>query len=128
MKVVFFDEWDTPEQRLKGTMAILRNLVRLAAPAKAAAAETLPRIGNLSFAYMHVGAPERVLEFYEDEIRAGYFQPISTTWFWHPTYAQVRKTARFKNVVRDLGLVEYWEARGWLPQCRPTQANDFTCD
>jgi adenylate cyclase len=98
------------------------------APAKAAAADTLPRIGNLSFAYMHVGAPERVLEFYEDEIRAGYFQPISTTWFWHPTYAEVRKTARFKNVVRDLGLVEYWEARGWLPQCRPTQPNDFTCE
>jgi transcription-repair coupling factor (superfamily II helicase) len=36
MKVVFFDEWSKPKQRLKGTMAILRNLVRLAAPAKAA--------------------------------------------------------------------------------------------
>jgi adenylate cyclase len=98
------------------------------APATAAAADTLPRIGNLSFAYMHVGAPQRVLEFYEDEIRAGYFQPISTTWFWHPTYAPVRKTARFKNVVRDLGLVEYWGARGWPPQCRPTQANEFGCE
>jgi TolB-like protein len=98
------------------------------APAKAAAPDALPRIGNLSFAYMHVGAPERVLEFYEDEIRAGYFQPISTTWFWHPTYAPVRKTARFKNVVRDLGLVEYWGARGWLPQCHPTQATEFTCE
>lgn len=98
------------------------------APAKAAVPDALPRIGNLSFAYMHVGAPERVLEFYEDEIRAGYFQPISTTWFWHPTYAQVRKTARFKSVVRDLGLVEYWGARGWLPQCGPTQANDFACE
>jgi hypothetical protein len=57
------------------------------APAKSAAPDTLPRIGNLSFAYMHVGAPERVLEFYEDEVSAGYFQPISATWFWHPTYA-----------------------------------------
>ncbi len=36
MKVVFFDEWQKPEQRLKGVMAILRNLARLAAPAKAA--------------------------------------------------------------------------------------------
>src|SRR6185295_15319491 len=49
------------------------------APAKAASPASLPRIGNMSFAYMHVGAPERVLEFYEDEVRAGYFQPISTT-------------------------------------------------
>ncbi len=35
-KVVFFDDWEEPERRLKGTAAILRNLVRLAAPAKAA--------------------------------------------------------------------------------------------
>jgi len=36
MKVVFFADWSKPEQRLKGTTAILRSLVRLAAPAKAA--------------------------------------------------------------------------------------------
>ncbi len=98
------------------------------APAKTAAPDALPRLGNLSFAYMHVGAPERVLEFYEDEIRGGYFQPISATWFWHPTYAAVRRTERFKNVVRDLGLVEYWRARGWPAQCRAAGANDFACD
>jgi TolB-like protein len=98
------------------------------APARAAALAALPRLGNMSFAYMHVGAPERVLEFYEDEIKAGYFQPISTTWFWHPTYAAVRKTERFKTVARDLGLVDYWRARGWPAQCHPVGANDFACD
>jgi transcription-repair coupling factor (superfamily II helicase) len=36
MKVVFFDDWENPESRLRGTATILRNLVRLAAPAKAA--------------------------------------------------------------------------------------------
>ena len=97
------------------------------APAKAAAPAALPRLGNMSFAYMHVGAPERVLEFYEDEIKAGYFQPISTTWFWHPTYEAVRKTERYKAVVRDLGLVDYWRARGWPAQCHPMGASDFTC-
>jgi tetratricopeptide (TPR) repeat protein len=98
------------------------------APAKAASPAALPRLGNLSFAYMHVGAPERVLEFYEDEISADYFQPISTTWFWHPSYAAVRQTPRFKTVVRDLGLVEYWRARGWPAQCRPAGADDFVCN
>ena len=88
----------------------------------------LPRIGNLSFAYMHVGAPERVLEFYQDEISGNYFQPISSTWFWHPTYAAVRKTEPFKKVARDLGLVEYWRARGWPAQCRPADADDFVCE
>jgi transcription-repair coupling factor (superfamily II helicase) len=36
MKVVFFEDWDTPEDRLKGTTMILRRLVQLAQPAKAA--------------------------------------------------------------------------------------------
>jgi transcription-repair coupling factor (superfamily II helicase) len=36
MKVVFFDEWEDPKARLRGTAAILRNLVTLAQPAKAA--------------------------------------------------------------------------------------------
>lgn len=98
------------------------------APAQTTTPAALPRIGNLSFAYMHVGAPERVLEFYEDEVTAGYFQPISTTWFWHPTYAAVRKTERFKKVARGLGLVEYWGARGWPAQCRPVEGSDFSCD
>jgi tetratricopeptide (TPR) repeat protein len=98
------------------------------APAKAAAPAELPRLGNLSFAYMHVGAPERVLEFYEDEIRGGYFQPISATWFWHPTYAAVRKTARFKQLARELGMVDYWSTRGWPAQCHPAAASDFSCE
>ncbi|MGA2126261.1 MAG: transcription-repair coupling factor [Xanthobacteraceae bacterium] len=36
MKVVFFDDWDRAEDRLKGTTAILRTLVRIADKAKAA--------------------------------------------------------------------------------------------
>jgi transcription-repair coupling factor (superfamily II helicase) len=36
MKVVFFDDWEEPEARLRGTTAILRSLVQLAQPAKAA--------------------------------------------------------------------------------------------
>jgi hypothetical protein len=98
------------------------------APARAAAPESLPRLGNMSFAYRHVGAPERVLEFYEDEVRGDYFQPISATWFWHPTYEAVRKTQRFKTVVRDLGFVDYWRSRGWPAQCRAAGTSDFICD
>jgi TolB-like protein len=98
------------------------------APAKAVSPESLPRIGNMSFAYRHVGAPERVLEFYEDEVRGNYFQPISATWFWHPTYEAVRRTARFKAVMRDFGFVDYWRARGWPAQCRAEGADDFVCD
>ena len=35
-QLVFFDDWERPEDRLRGTAAILRNLASIAAPAKAA--------------------------------------------------------------------------------------------
>jgi adenylate cyclase len=97
------------------------------APARNAP-DGLPALGSLGFAYLHVGAPERVLEYYEDEVKGGYFQPISATWFWHPSYAAVRKTERFKKLARDLGMVEYWRARGWPQWCHPAGANDFACN
>ena len=36
MKVVFFEDWERPTARLKGTAKILHSLVNLAKPAKAA--------------------------------------------------------------------------------------------
>jgi hypothetical protein len=36
MKVVFFDDWERPEQCLEGTTAVLRRLVAIAERAKAA--------------------------------------------------------------------------------------------
>ncbi len=90
--------------------------------------DSMPALGSLSFTFLHVGAPERVLEYYEDEVKGGYFQPISATWFWHPSYAPVRRTERFRKLVRDLGMVDYWRARGWPQYCHPTSANDFTCN
>jgi TolB-like protein/tetratricopeptide (TPR) repeat protein len=108
---------------LDGAASLLDN-----APSKTTAPGSLPRLGNLSFVYLHVGAPERVFEFYEAALQAGYFQPISTTWLWHDSYAPVRKTERFKKYIRDIGLEEFFRARGWPAHCRPTSAQDFACD
>ena len=49
-------------------------------------------------------------------------------WLWHPSYAPVRKTERFKTFVRQTGLVEYWRARGWPEFCHPTIGDDFVCE
>jgi TolB-like protein len=98
------------------------------APARAASPESLPRLGNLGFVFLYVGAPERTLEFYEDEIKGNYFQPISTTWFWHPAYSELRKTMRFKTLMGDLGLVAYWRVRGWPARCHAIGAADFACE
>jgi transcription-repair coupling factor (superfamily II helicase) len=36
MRVVFFEDWEKPEQRLKGTTLVLRTLVAIAEKKKAA--------------------------------------------------------------------------------------------
>ena len=47
---------------------------------------------------------------------------------WHPVFAPVRKTQGFKDVVRELGLVDYWRSSGdWGDFCHPLGATDFEC-
>jgi TolB-like protein len=97
-----------------------------AAPAQA----TSPvRSGYLGFVYLYAGAPDRVLDYFEDTAKAGY--PgigNNTNFLWSPSYAPVRKMQRFKTYVRKIGLVDYWRARGWPDLCRPVGADDFVCD
>src|SRR4029079_699247 len=68
------------------------------APFKVVAPQTAPRLNLMSFAYLYAGAPDRVLEPYEDLIRSGLVG-VPGGWFgflWHPSYSPVRKTERFK--------------------------------
>jgi len=93
------------------------------APAKVAQPASLPRLGSLGFIYLHIGAPERALEFYEE----GVFIPPEFSVLWHSSYAPVRKIERFKALMRKVGLVDYWRAKGWPEFCRPTTGDDFEC-
>jgi hypothetical protein len=90
-------------------------------------ADRLPKLGNLGWIYLHLNAPDRVMDYYESNVKAGYFQPISTTWFWHPSYAAVRQLPRFKEYMREIGMVAYWQKRGWPAECYPV-GDDFSCE
>jgi TolB-like protein/DNA-binding winged helix-turn-helix (wHTH) protein len=47
---------------------------------------------------------------------------------WHPGLAEARRTAAFEDLVRDLGLLDYWRATGeWGDFCRPLATKDFEC-
>jgi hypothetical protein len=98
------------------------------APASPGAPETLPRLGILGFVYLHIGAPERALDFYEDtaDMVGGGFSDTSV--IWHPSFAAMRKLERFKAYVQQVGLVDYWRERGWPAFCRPTTGDDFVCE
>jgi adenylate cyclase len=98
------------------------------APATAPSPQTLPPLGDLDWVYLYVGASGRVLDFDERNVDAGYLTTIDAASFWRPAYAPVRKTERFKALVRKAGLVDYWRAKGWPDLCHPVGADDFVCD
>ena len=47
--------------------------------------------------------------------------------FWTPLYAPLRETEEFRQIVSDLGLVDYWREYGWGDYCKPTTGDDFEC-
>ena len=116
-----------PGTFLPGTVEEAVRLLRTA-PMPASSPQTLRHLGYLEFVYLYVGAPERVLDFYEGKVATGYSVPSSVASLWHPSYERVRRSARFKTFVRNAGLVDYWKARGWPDLCRPMGADDFVCD
>jgi TolB-like protein/Tfp pilus assembly protein PilF len=45
---------------------------------------------------------------------------------WHPLFASVRKLPAFKNLVRELGIYDYWRESGkWGDFARPLGEDDF---
>jgi TolB-like protein len=81
---------------------------------------------ELNFVYAHTSAPERILDWPENALKERDYRPL--LYIWWPTPSGVRKTDRFKTLVRNAGLVDYWRAKGWPDLCRPVGADDFVCD
>jgi TolB-like protein len=99
------------------------------APAKIASPQAIPRLGQLSFVFLYIGAPDRALEPNESEVEGGWFNTMASDGYaWHSSAASMRKTERFKAFARRAGLVDYWKARGWPDLCHPTTADDFECN
>ena len=49
---------------------------------------------------------------------------------WTPVMREVRQLPRFKEFLREIGLVDYWNRFGWPDNniCRPIGDDDFECD
>jgi len=89
--------------------------------------QNFPYLGAFSFVFAYVGLPERALEYWEHNADAGYNLP-GDPYLLRPDFGAVRKTDRFKALVRKLGLVDYWRAKGWPDLCHPTTGDDFACN
>jgi TolB-like protein len=110
------------EAQIDAAVQVLR-----AAANKTAPPAGLPDFeGVLAFLYAHTSTPERVLDYLENETKAG--NPFALRYIWWPVPSSVRKTERFKTFVRDAGFVDVWRVRGWPDLCRPVGADDFACE
>jgi TolB-like protein/DNA-binding winged helix-turn-helix (wHTH) protein/tetratricopeptide (TPR) repeat protein len=49
-------------------------------------------------------------------------------FYWYESKAGIRRLEGFKNIVRELGLVDYWREFGWSEHCRPVGEDDFECE
>jgi hypothetical protein len=52
----------------------------------------------------------------------------TTFAYWYPVMKDVRRHPGFKELVRDMNLVDYWRAYGWADFCRPVGEDDFECE
>jgi TolB-like protein/DNA-binding SARP family transcriptional activator len=98
-----------------------------AAPVHVPSPQKLPPNGLSGFAELYLGAPDRALDIYESRVNIGYTGALMN-WLWSGPFQSLRKTNRFKTLVRSAGMVDYWRERGWPDLCRPVGANDFACD
>jgi hypothetical protein len=51
----------------------------------------------------------------------------SMFWAWLPVFDRTRQQDSFRDLLRESGLVTYWEQHGWPRVCEPHGA-DFRCD
>ena len=110
-----------PPDALAEGVRLLRMAPTTAAP------ENAKPLGLLDFVYLYTGAPDRVLDAYERNIEAGWMSNGQTVFLWHSSFAPARKTERFKAMMHNAGMVDYWRAKGWPEFCRPVGADDFAC-
>ena len=89
--------------------------------------ESLPDWNEfMSWIYLYVGDPDRALAFVDRRLDIGLIDMFYNLWL--PEYAPLRKTGHFKTLMRRMGIVDYWKARGWPDLCRPVGTDDFECN
>ncbi|MDH3401601.1 MAG: hypothetical protein OEM03_11630 [Chromatiales bacterium] len=47
---------------------------------------------------------------------------------WLPEFHAYRQTRYFQQMMRDMGILEYWQETGFPPQCQPVGEDGFRCD
>jgi hypothetical protein len=49
-------------------------------------------------------------------------------YIWLSIFREVQQLPRFKEFLREISLVDYWNEFGWPDICRSLDNGDFVCD
>jgi len=73
------------------------------------------------------GQPDRATEIARTEVEKEW-QYIRVFWGSNPQAGAMRQTQGFKDLLKVLGLLDYYREYGWPDLCRPLGDDDFECD
>ena len=122
-EIVFPDPiFDAARKHLASTEEGLAELRRLYANDDNLSSDNLYKIAVWA---AYLGDPKFAMEAMEKGLS---IQASGVFWFWLPLMRDVRQLPRFKELIKEIGLVDYWNEFGWPDICRPLDNGDFECD
>ena len=65
---------------------------------------------------------------YEAAAERAFRSDTALQFAWAPRFHEYRQSAAFKDLLRRIGIVDYWNVNGWPNQCRVLAGDDFECD
>ena len=79
----------------------------------------------IAFYASYFGDHALALDIFREMRKSNAFTMIE---MWRPMHKPMRRLPGFKDLLRDMGLVDYWRATGnWGDFCRPVGDDDFEC-
>ena len=82
--------------------------------------------GGIAVWASYFGEHELALQAFQEASESNAFIEFS---IWRPLHKPMRRLPGFKELVRKLGLVDYWRSTGnWGEFCRPLGEDDFECE
>jgi hypothetical protein len=67
---------------------------------------------------------ELVLRVWRDELPVNSMRVI---YIWGEAFTGARARPEFKQLMRDIGFVDYWRTYRWADKCRPLAGDEFEC-
>jgi hypothetical protein len=82
-------------------------------------------LNSISMWAAYFGDPEFALNAMERSVK---LHTLGLFYIWAPIMREVRQLPRFKEFVKEIGLIDYWKKYGWPDLCRPVGEDGFVCD